>query len=173
MEAFVPKSNSRLRPGHYWAVPLADGRFAAGRVLQVKVGECASSTCQFFGGLHDWIGAKPPVCADICGTGFIAYGVMHIKSITETGGRVLGECELDDVDGELPRMNSGFSARNGSTMILSGMVPIRPARRDELNELMKGPGLPFWGFDFIQTLAEERLATGKGKAGEGEAWWKM
>ena len=26
--------------------------------------------------------------------GFIAYGVLHIKAITTTGGQILGECEL-------------------------------------------------------------------------------
>jgi len=32
---FKPKSNRHLRPGQFWAIPLADGRFAAGRVMAV------------------------------------------------------------------------------------------------------------------------------------------
>ena len=32
---FEPKLNKHLRPGQFWAILLADGRFAAGRVMAV------------------------------------------------------------------------------------------------------------------------------------------
>src|SRR6476469_9439644 len=94
MYPFVPKSTAVLRPGQYWAVPLPDGRFACGRVVQVGCSTIPTPSRAFFGGLHHWIGAAVPSAEDIAGRPIVAWGVMHIRAIANLGGEVLGERDL-------------------------------------------------------------------------------
>jgi hypothetical protein len=148
-----PKSTTSLRPGQFWAVPLASGRFACGRVLQTNAATLPSKTRGFFGGLHDWVGAAPPSGSEIAGTAIVAFGVMHIKSITMTGGAILGERPLEADAIELPRLLSGHGGPG--TMVLLGVAPIREASQKEWGTL---PVLGYWGYDFIQQLAEQRFS---------------
>ena len=56
---FAPKSNKHLHAGQFWAIPLGDGRFAAGRIMAVPAfGE--KDTRGFVAGLMDWIGSAAP-----------------------------------------------------------------------------------------------------------------
>ena len=63
---FAPKSSSYLEAGQFWAIPLTDGRFGCGRVLDVPrepdpnilVGRRA-----FLAGLMDWVGTAEPNAA--------------------------------------------------------------------------------------------------------------
>ena len=58
---FVPKSNAYLRAGQFWAVPLSDGRFGCGRVLDVpKSGDLhvPANSRMFLAGLLDWVGSR-------------------------------------------------------------------------------------------------------------------
>lgn len=154
MAEFIPKSTSSLRPGHFWAVPLDDGRFACGRVLQLNTEKIPTPKRAFFGGLHDWVDDALPTSSAIAEAGFIAYGVMHIKAITETGGQVLGECPLLDRDDYCPVLMS--SQGGPGAMILQGSSPIRLATKDEWGQL---PVLGMWGYTFIKSLAEAKLAS--------------
>lgn len=160
MYPFVPKSTASLRPGQYWAVPLADGRFACGRVVQVGCSTIPTPSRAFFGGLHDWVGSAAPSADDIAGRAIVAWGVMHIQAITRLGGEVLGERDLVR-DGIAPPKQ--LSAMGGpGAQILTGADPVRPATPDEWGEF---PVLGYWGFDFIKELAEEKLVrTGPGAA---------
>src|SRR6266571_2363521 len=91
---FKPKSNRHLRPGQFWAIPLADGRFAAGRVMAVPAfGE--KDTRGFVAGLMDWIGARPPDAAALAGRTVVAQGKTRLEAITNTGGAVLGHRALE------------------------------------------------------------------------------
>src|SRR6266566_811632 len=93
---FKPKSNRHLRPGQFWAIPLADGRFAAGRVMAVPAfGE--KDTRGFVAGLMDWIGTRPPDAEALAGRAVVAQGSIRIEAITKTGGAILGlrPLELD------------------------------------------------------------------------------
>lgn len=149
---FPPKSTAHLKPGQFWAVPLASGRFACGRVLQVGASGMVSKSRVFLGGLHAWLGTKPPEGADIAGVPFLAFGTMHIKAITTTGGEVLGERSLEADHIELPLF---LSAQEGpGTMILRGAEPLREAKIEEWGAL---PVLSAWGYNFIRKLAEAKL----------------
>lgn len=139
-----------LRPGQYWAIPISNGRFACGRVMQLNTPEIPTKSRTFFGGLHDWVRTKPPSPDSIARASFVAFGVMHIRAITTTGGAVLGVHPLQA--DAIPKL---LSAHGGSgTMLLHGADPIREARPEEWGTL---PVLGFWGYNFIRELAESRF----------------
>jgi hypothetical protein len=86
---FVPKSNRYLRPGQFWGIKLADGRFAAGRVMAVpafgprdRVGVVV--------GLLDWVGTAPPTADDIAGRPVLEQAKARFEAIASNGPHVLG-----------------------------------------------------------------------------------
>jgi hypothetical protein len=148
---FAPKSNRWLEAGQFWAVPLSDGRFACGRVLDVPREpdpHVLVSRKTFLAGLLDWVGDAPPTAGSITGAGLVAQGFAHIKAITTTGGEVLGQRDLD-VDGIVPaewRSHEG----GGTVWVYEGARRLRPATRDD-NDL---PVMTTWGFGVIRVTAE-------------------
>jgi hypothetical protein len=152
---FEPKSTRTLTPGDYWPLPIKAGRFACGRVLQTQGDHLPMPTRNFLGGLHAWVGDKPPTAGDLAGIRFAAYGIMHLRAIVRVGGRVLGNRPLEADDIELPLM---LDAHGGpATRVVRGAQTVRPARRDEWGSL---PILGFWGYDFIQSLADKLALEG-------------
>ena len=93
---FRPKSNRYLKAGQFWAVPLSDGRFACGRVMDPT--SQISPRVMFVAGLMDWVGDTAPTEQNLVGRRVLAQGHAHIKTITEIGGQVLG-CRALDMDG--------------------------------------------------------------------------
>jgi hypothetical protein len=96
---FIPKSNAYLRAGQYWGIPLADGRFACGRVMvpTTRIG----ARVGFVAGLMDWVSQEPPTATAIAGCGVLDQGHAHIKTILHTGSAVLGVRGLEQ-DGLVP-----------------------------------------------------------------------
>lgn len=156
MYPFVPKSTASLREGDFWAVPMRDGRFACGRVIQVGDLDAPSPTRAFFGGLHDWAGAEPPTAEDLAHRPMLRWGIMHIRAITRTGGSVLGWRSLAVDEIEPPLLLSSMGGDD--TQVLRGARPLRAATRDEWGTF---PVLGIWGYDFIETLANELLAAAR------------
>lgn len=149
----VPKSTVNLRPGQFWAIPMDDGRFACGRILQLGGEENPTPTRAFFGGLHAWVGLNPPRAATSFGKIFVDVGMMHIRAVTNSGGHILGERDLVQDEIQLPEL---LSAHGGAgTMILSGAAHVRRARREEWGKM---PVLRVWGYDVIVELANTKLA---------------
>jgi hypothetical protein len=142
-----------LRPGQYWAVPLPNGRFACGRVIQIGAGAIPTPSRAFFGGLQEWLGMEPPTGESIAGSKIIEWGVMHIRAITETGGEILGERALDR-DGIVPPQQLSSWGGPG-TQLLRGAEPVGIASAEQWGKL---PALGYWGTDFIEQLAIQRLA---------------
>ncbi len=147
---FVPKSTRLLSPGDYWAVPLEDGRFACGRVLQTKGDHLPTPSRTFFGGLHDWVAERPPVADDIGSAGLIDCGIMHLKAITESGGKVLGHCPMGGI--ELPLALDGRAGRG--VRVVRGAQTLRPASEGDFDAL---PVLGTWGSRVITVLARSKL----------------
>jgi hypothetical protein len=143
----VPKSTKDLLPGQFWSIPLADGRFGCGRVLQLNGDQIPTPMRSFLGGLHHWVSSSPPDVSSPLGCDFVAFGIMHIKAITKTGGFVLGQRSLESDKIEIPLLLHG-------TDIVRGAQSLRPAQPDEIRQLLR---LGYWGFDYIQTLANEKL----------------
>ena len=90
---FVPKTNTHLLPGDWWAVPLRDGRFGAGRVLARQAFGGTDRTGVTVG-LLDWVGEAPPTEQDIAERPVLAWALSRVETITKTGGTVLGNRPL-------------------------------------------------------------------------------
>ena len=148
---FAPKSNAHLRAGQFWAVPLSDGRFACGRVLDVqKSGDVPvpANSRMFLAGLLNWAGSQPPTDESIADARLIEQGFAHIKTILTTGGEVLGRRDLD-ADGIVPAAWRSHEA-GGTVWVYEGARRLRPATAADR-------GLPImstWGYSVISVLAE-------------------
>jgi hypothetical protein len=42
-----------------------------------------------------WVGTEPPIPENLRGCVLVKFGYAHIKSITTTGGEILGSAEID------------------------------------------------------------------------------
>jgi hypothetical protein len=151
---FVPKSNRFLAPGQYWAVPLSDGRFGCGRVLDVPPSgdlHVPANARMFLAGLLDWVGPQPPTDQSIVGAGLIAQGFAHIKTILTTGGEVLGWRDLE-ADGIVPAPWRSHEA-GGTVWIYEGARRVRPATADDRDL----PLMSTWGYAVITVIAEQQF----------------
>jgi hypothetical protein len=151
---FVPKSNRWLEAGQFWAVPLSDGGFACGRVLDVPREPDLHVTVartMFLAGLLDWVGDAPPMAASIEGASLLAQGFAHIKAITTTGGAILGWRDLD-ADGIVPERWRSHVA-GGTVWIYEGARRLHPAAKDDRDLPLMGT----WGYSVISVLAEARF----------------
>jgi hypothetical protein len=148
---FTPKSNRGLEPGHYWQIPLSDGRYACGRVLQIH----PKSTRAFWGGLLDWVGAKLPTFESIAGAKVVAEGDMHIKSIVENKGQILGHRPLK-LDRLAPGHFRSCHSRSGCTLQrgYDDLGKISDAQFKHLDVAAT------WGFRVIKLRAEKRFVNG-------------
>lgn len=144
---FVPKSTASLRPGQFWAVPLSNGAFACGRVLQMKTVRQAGARTMFLAGLMDWCGQEPPTSVSIAGARLVTQGEAHIKTIVATGGEVLGYRPLEE-DALEPLLC--VTAHHGG-VVQQGYTPIRRATPQDQGRY---PVLPTWGSMVIALLAE-------------------
>ena len=148
---FVPKSNRWLLAGQFWAVPLSDGRFGCGRVLDVPRKPDIHVTVArtiFLAGLLDWVDDVPPTGAAIAGAALVAQGFAHIKAITTTGGDVLGHRDLDE-DGIVPAMWRSHEG-GGTVWVYEGVRRLRPATAAD----RALPVMTTWGYSVISVLAE-------------------
>lgn len=145
---FAPKSAMALKPGQYWGVPLKDGSFACGRVLQPAASYAGASRVMFYGALLDWHGPQPPTGDSIAGAKCIAQGKIHVKSLSSFGTQILGLRPLE-LDGISPtRVLSGLGDPGG--MVMLGIEPLC-ARETADAEL---PPQSLWGVGYIRALAE-------------------
>ena len=90
----VPKSTATLVPGQFWSIPLSDGTFGCGRVIEVVEATQTGARRIFLAGVLDWHGSSQPEFDSIAGSGCFDQGSAHIVSITDTGGCVLGHRPL-------------------------------------------------------------------------------
>lgn len=148
---YEPKSARSLLPGQFWSVPLKDGSFACGRVLQPALTLPGASRVIFLAGLMDWHSDEQPDEDNIAGARCIAQGKAHIKTIRETRGAILGvrHLELDQVEPWLFRGARGHQ----NSYVSYGLEP----RREQLERNQDLPILSVWGFKFIQSIAERRF----------------
>lgn len=92
---FVPKSTAYLQPGQFWSIPLSNGSFACGRVIQLKSnGGKKRDPRLFLAGLMDWVGPVPPSRDALIGARVLEQGEVHIRTILAAGGQILGIRDL-------------------------------------------------------------------------------
>ncbi|HEY9062996.1 MAG TPA: Imm26 family immunity protein [Pseudobacteroides sp.] len=142
---FEPKTNKFLVPGQFWAIPLENGKFACGRVIELNPDHNRS----FLAGLMDWIGENPPSEEDLAGCKTLEQGCVHIKTIKETGlnGMITG-CRpliLDGIE------SNYFTSCTYGGELMKGFKIIEPivyAKDDEYETLS------YWGYVSIKIRAE-------------------
>jgi hypothetical protein len=152
----VPKSIRCLRPGQFWAVPLRDGTFACGRVLDLSKAGGLSSRTTFLAGLADWHGSSEPTHAALHGCGIVRQGQAHLKTITATGGALLGMRPLE-LDGISPCFFKDSTGWPNAT-VYRGLQPVRPATAADADL----PVLQAWGYLVIVGAAERHFLTPRG-----------
>jgi hypothetical protein len=141
----------------FWAVPLSDGRFACGRVLQVERG----SRVTILAGLMAWVSPDQPTEEALSGASLLSQGTAHIKAITETGGEILGERPLraDSIE-PLPMLSHAMPPR---VRLVRGFEDLRAATSAEVEAL---PVLSAWGYNAIAVEAEQYFVSG-----DTSQWW--
>lgn len=155
--SFVPKSNAKLLPGHFWPIPLQDGQFSAGVVLdvpsEVVLPRHAGSRRACVVGLLDWHGAGVPDARVLSDVPLLECGMAHIKSIALTsGGRgIVGQLAT------LPPALAYLSHRSGPGVW--GLVNGRPDHAATAEERAKLGVWGTWGLTYIQGLADELFGT--------------
>lgn len=150
---FKPKSNRFLLPGHFWGIPLDNGKFACGRVIEIEPG----SRTGFLSGLIDWVGDEPPTTEGISGCKTLIQGNVHIKSIHETAlnGCISGfrPLNLDDIESDY------FITQllwDENCKLMKGFLELRQATELEAKTL---PRLGAWGYIMIKYYAEKLLVS--------------
>jgi hypothetical protein len=94
MKTFAPKSTSHLKPGHFWSIPIDEGRFGCGVVLSMHLNRDGKlQTRSFLAGLLDWTGDTPPSASQIEKREVIETRFAHIKTILMSGGEIIGEVD--------------------------------------------------------------------------------
>ncbi len=146
-----PKSAKWLRPGQFWALPLSDGTFGCGRVIEVPPPTHRINSMCFLAGVLDWHDAEVPTSGSIAGARCLAQGEAHIWAITRTGGTVLGLRDLV-ADGIKPWLFRG-AEYNRNSSVLMGCIPLRQQAPEDI-EL---PVLATWGYRFAVRVIEERF----------------
>ena len=91
---FAPKSTRLLERGQFWAIPLDGERYGAGCVLGSRTVGGKPSTRMFIAGVVQWCGFQPPTPEELHGLSVVKFGYAHIKTITESGGKILGKAKL-------------------------------------------------------------------------------
>lgn len=149
---FVPKSNRYLIPGQFWAIPLSNGMFAAGRVVEI---DPRNRTC-FLVGLMDWVGPNPPTSEDLAGRRTLTQGEAHYVTILDTGGEILGHrpLELDGIEPDLMLAQAGWPG----AWVKKGLTVLRLATREEWATL---PVCLGWGRVSIRVKAERVFVEGR------------
>ena len=144
---FLPKSSQRLTPGGFWAIPLMDGSFGCGVVLELHPKGIPGSKVAFLTGLLNWHGMSPPTSEALAGSRTLEQGVAHILAITQTDGEVLGNRQLV-LDGIEP-----WFFVDGD-VIRKGFTRLRKWKRQDAGCY---PALSWWSYDVIQIYANKHL----------------
>jgi len=153
---FIPRSTAYLEPGHFWSIPLAGGGFACGRVIQLRLDGVKRDPRVFLAGLMDWSGASAPTGEELAGRDVTDQGSVHIMTIRENAGEVIGFRDLA-LDGIEPAL---FRDAEYATCVQRGFEMMRTFDRQRDAEL---PVFSTWGFGVIQRLADHRFAERRSK----------
>lgn len=148
---FEPKTTSFMKPGQFWPIPLSDGTFACGRVLQLLPKETSYARVKFLAGLMDWNSTRPPSAETIAGARCIEQGSCHLATIWNTGEVITGYRDLS-LDGVEPWLFRGAVNWNNAR-VKRGLLEVRAQTPQDDNL----PVLSFWGWKVIQLLAEKHF----------------
>ena len=91
-------------------MPLQDGVYSCGVVLSLVEKAGKIDRRMFLAGLLDWYGQEPPSSSLLVQAKVLASGYTHIKTITETGGCILGTVNLNDMPSEIQQATDSVSS---------------------------------------------------------------
>lgn len=151
---FVPRSTAALVPGQFWAIPLSDGTFGCGRVIELGFRGSVGSRVVFLAAVLDWHAGVPPTSEAIAAAACLDQGKVHIKAITESGGCILGHraLGLDNIEPwEFREATFHVNSR-----VFKGLEPLRPQQPSDTSL----PVLTSWGFRVPVVIAEARFIKG-------------
>ncbi len=148
---FEPKSTRWLLAGQFWAVPLSDGTFGCGRIIEIPGTKSKSSRVEFLAGVLDWHSRVPPSAETIAGAACLMQGSSHVLAITRSGGKVLGIRDLK-ADAIEPWLFRGAEFSKNS-VVMKGLAPVRPQNPGD-DAL---PILSTWGYEVPRRIAEARF----------------
>ena len=146
---FKPKSSANLRPGDFWALPLAGGMYGCGRVIALNPTKGTGSRSMLLAGLMKWVGRNLPTNESLAGCATLAQGQIHLRSILETGGEIIGNRPLTEDKIEADLFLSESPGKN--CMLMQGYEILRPASQEEQGQL---PVFSTWGYLVIQRKAQ-------------------
>jgi hypothetical protein len=142
---FIPKTTTKVQVGDFWSIRLEDGRYSAGRVLQVL------NRVTVLGCVLNWSGEHPPTEDSIAGAGILDAGRIHIKTIQDCGDGILGNRSLTSDNIELPLFRS--HAEGPGQRLLRGDTDIGPASKED----QALPVLSTWGFGVARLRANHQF----------------
>lgn len=147
---FVPKSTAYMQAGQFWDIPLSNGAYACGRVLQFDWSNEKKNTRFFLAGLLDWCGESYPTFDVIAGAKLLEQGAAHIKTIGCNRGMVRGLRPLE-LDAMTPILALSHNPHCNDCLLTCGFENLRLATLEERKSLRVHST---WGYGVIQVLAE-------------------
>ena len=148
---FVPHSTTALLPGQFWAIPLSDGSFGCGRVIELTSPGSIGARVSFLAAVLDWNAHLLPNSEAIAGAMCLSQGQAHLKVVTESGGCILGHRALE-LDGIEPWEFRGAEFHVNSHLH-KGLRPERPQERSDSSL----PVLSTWGYRMPVIIAEAQF----------------
>jgi hypothetical protein len=100
-------------------------------------------------GLMNWVGTEPPTSEELAGCTTLAQGQIHLRSIWDTGGEILGNRSLAEDRIEADQFLSESPGKN--CMLMQGYELVRSASTEEQCQL---PVFTTWGYLVIQGKAQ-------------------
>lgn len=100
-------------------------------------------------GLMNWVGSSPPTADGLSGCRTLAQGQIHLRSIWETGGEIIGNRPLAEDGIVADQFLSESPGKN--CMLMHGYEIVRPASAEEQRQL---PVFSTWGYLIILGKAQ-------------------
>lgn len=170
---FSPKSNAKMEVGQFWPIPLHNGQFGCGIVLDVA-GKDVLNFCRisvvvpspagargntrlFFGGLLDWLGDQPPTAAALLARQPIVLksGLCHVKAITHLGLEISGKIDLTACGVSIPyQVDTMYYLPQAGTLLKQGFNIIRYS---EPQDHVTYETQAILGYDMLNLFAQDEL----------------
>ncbi len=180
---FKPKTNKDLIPGQFWGIPLRNGKYACGRVIELPPkGYGPGERVHFLVGLMDWVGDELPTSESIAGHKILDQGVAHLITIWKNGEKILGQRSLEFDNLESFYFVTSWARDvsfkdNNDRLLIKGFTFIRHLNTEEKKKCPLGIEYSLkdiqlnkeiliygvrgtWGYDVISVLAEDYYKKG-------------
>src|SRR5579862_1093622 len=144
---FIPKSNSKLKPGFFWPIKLSNGNYACGIILDVPNDKKLYGTRMIYVGLLNWNSKMKPTAQSLeqYKLTLEEQGFAHIKTISFHGEAIEGYIDIkkNNLDVELNVSNSHYSP---GSHVLRGFHIIRNSTKEDHEKLRNKST---WGYSVI------------------------